>query len=474
VTDPAAAPLAQGVREVDPHDAAALRALARLHVQLLDFGPLAALGERFVSQVCYRMPMLDGLLRAALYYVDGVPVGLVGYTCRSATFHARALRNHWIRAGGLVLGALLADPRRVRRLGRAVRVTVGRGGEKSAQADPSAEVLSIGVLPAYLTPAFVARTGRRISEELLEHAAAYFARAGVPSMRMFVDADNRRTLLFYHRMGAEFQPRQQAGESVVEVRFDLTERSARTAPAVWSVAPSPPDGAANVWAGYWERLQERQTMFRIEAEDVARRLQRAVALGPRTRMLDFGCGFGLVANHLAGRVAELALWDGSANIRRWARVNVAAHPNVRFLDLSGPPPPAEFDVILVHSVAQYFSVPELQRWLATWRAMLAPGGCLIVSDLVPPGYDGMKDLFAFVGFSARKRFLLRAFWEGLSEARHYGRTRAQQDLLRVDPEHLRRWSAEQGLDMALLPENISYRRRRLAAVLRDSRTPRPA
>jgi SAM-dependent methyltransferase/ribosomal protein S18 acetylase RimI-like enzyme len=477
VTRAAPEPVADGVRDVDPRDAETLRKLARLHVQLLPFGPLAALGERFVAQICYRLPMREGLLRAALYYVDGKPVGLIGYTARSSTFHARALRNHWARAAWLLLASLIADPRRVVRLGRALRVTVGRSEENARQPDPCAEVLSIGVLPEYLTPAFVARTGRHVSEELVEHAAGYFARAGLDRMHMFVDADNRRTLLFYHRLGAQFEPRRQAGEDVVEVRFDLTDRAARYAaavPACWSVPTPSSAGGSNPWTQYWENLEERQTIFRIEADDVAKRLQRAVPLGPQTRLLDFGCGFGLVADRLAPRVAELALWDGSATIRRWARVNVAGHRNIRFLDLSGEPPAATFDVILVHSVAQYLTVPDIQKWLATWRTMLAPGGCLIVSDLLPPDYDGLNDLVAFVGFCARKRFLMRAFWEGFGEAGSYGRTRARQDLLRVDPEELRRWGAAQGLEMALLDSNLSYRRRRLAALLRAPSTPRPA
>jgi ribosomal protein S18 acetylase RimI-like enzyme/2-polyprenyl-3-methyl-5-hydroxy-6-metoxy-1,4-benzoquinol methylase len=468
-------PVADGIRDVDPTDAETLRRLARLHVRLLDFGPLAALGERFVAQVCYRLPMSDNLLRAALYYVDGQPVGLIGYTSRAATFHARALRNHWVRSGFALVAALLADPRRLLRLARALRVIVGRGGEVSPQPDPSAEVLSIGVLPEYLTPAFVARSGRRISEELVEHAAAYFVRAGLPNMRMFVDANNTRTLLFYHRMGAEFQPRRQAGEDVVEVRFDLTKRAAPDVPACWPSAPPTREAAdPEVWTAYWDQLEERQAIFRIEADDVARRLRQAMSLGPQTRMLDFGCGFGLVADRLAPHVAELALWDGSANIRRWARVNVAGHRNIRFLDLAGKPPAAAFDVILVHSVAQYLTVPEIQQWLATWRAMLAPGGRLIVSDLLPPGYDGLTDLLAFLGFCARKRFLIRALREGWAEARSYGRMRARQDLLRVDPEELRRWGAEQGLEMTLLSDNLSYRRSRLAAVLRVAGAPQPA
>ena len=60
----------------------------------------------------------------------------------------------------------------------------------------------------------------------------------------------------------------------------------------------------NHWAAYWDRLEEH-VIFRVEASDYVTRLEAALGLDPRARVLDFGCGFGFIAELLAPRVAEL-------------------------------------------------------------------------------------------------------------------------------------------------------------------------
>ena len=110
---------------------------------------------------------------------------------------------------------------------RAVRLMFSRRAELNLGRDPLGEVLAIGVLPAYLTPEFVRRTGVRIGDELVAHAASYFRRAGVDRMRMVVEAHNKPALLFYHRLGGRFEPYEHAGEPMVHVWFDLQGSAAR-------------------------------------------------------------------------------------------------------------------------------------------------------------------------------------------------------------------------------------------------------
>lgn len=462
------------LREIEIDNKQDLATIARLHMELLDFGPMAGLGAFFIREICYRIQLQDGLLRVALYEVDHQPAGFVAYTPRSITFHRSSLSNHWVYVGAVLTLSILRDPRRLLRLLRAVRVVFSRRAEQELEQDPLGEVVCIGVRPAFLTPAFVRRSGLRIGEELVRHAASYLQRAGIRKMRMIVDADNKVALFFYHRLGARLEPYEQAGEPQVHVWFDLHHHFALPTldyPSCWSFESHPMQHHASPphdWASYWDGLEDRQRLFRIEANDYVQRLKCVLQLPPQARVLDFGSGFGLVAAALAPHVGELSVWDASANMRQRTRLNVAHRENIRFLDLtdaSSLPYDGYFDLILVNSVVQYMSDNEFSAWLAQWQKWLAPDGRVVISDLIPCDYQPMLDLLAMLMFSARHGFLVQAVREGLREVRRYWRMRQAQPLGRFEPDNLRQRFAAVGLTVAFLPANLTFRRQRLTAVL---------
>ena len=212
---------AVSIREIDAENASDLRTISGLHMELLDFGPMAGLGERFVRRACYGFHMDDGTLRCALCEVDGRPAGFIAYTDRSITFHREGLRSHWLAAGFSVMLALLQDPRRVIALIRASRVVASRRSESAEHSDPLGEVVCMAVRRDYLQADFVKRTGARISERLMDYAGEQLRGRGVSRMRALVDADNRSALMLYHSLGATFESYEQAGEPMVEVWFEL-------------------------------------------------------------------------------------------------------------------------------------------------------------------------------------------------------------------------------------------------------------
>lgn len=215
------APLPQiRIRDVPGTDGDGLRAVARLHEQLLGFGPLAALGAGFLHAVAYRAPVRDGLLRVAVVEVDGVAVGFAAYTADSARFHAEALRRHVLLAGVRMLVALVRDPRRVRAVPRILRVVLARAGDEEDRSG-FGEVIGLGVHPEFVGPEFRRRTGRWLSKDLIAHAAGELDRAGKQRLRMFVAAENTRALLLYQVLGATFARVEHGGEPTVAVTFAL-------------------------------------------------------------------------------------------------------------------------------------------------------------------------------------------------------------------------------------------------------------
>lgn len=457
--------------EVLPNDAAGLDAIADLHMELLGYGPMAGLGGRFVREVCYRAHMHEGVLRVMLARVDGVAAGFVAVTPYSLSFHRSGLRQHALLAGWETLRAVASRPGRIAKLVRALRVLGSRRHEVERKEEALGEVVCIAVRPQFLTGRFQRESGLRLSQLLVQRSADYLRRAGVEDMRMLVDADNRPVLMLYHLMGAQFKVYELGGEPMTEVWFDLRNDRLAADPAVpsaWS-APTAPASGGGDWKAYWEQIEDKQEVFRSEARDHIDRLRRLVPVDTRTRVLDFGCGFGFATEQIAPYVGRVALWDGAANVRRRARARVAWIPNVEMADLSDPDMPAAraaYDLITVHSVVQYMSEAELQAWLQRWRRMLGPGGRLVLSDLIQPGTRSVRELLDYLRFSARAGFFGDALIGGAREFASYFGARSSRPLTQVDEPRLTRWAAQAGLTVEWLPENLSYRHFRRAAVLR--------
>lgn len=457
--------------EVQPNDTAGLNAIAELHMELLDYGPMAGLGGRFVREVCYRAHMDEGVLRVMLASVDGIPAGFVAVTPYSLTFHRSGLRQHALLAAWETARALLARPSRLLKLIRALRVLGSRRHELQRAEGTLGEVVCIAVRPQFLNARFQRESGVRLSQLLVQRSAEYLLRAGVEDMRMLVDADNKPVLMLYHLLGAHFQPYELGGEPMTEVWFDLRDGrlGARPAlPRVWlEQAASSSDSDER--PASWEGNEDRQRVFRAQARDHVERLRRLLPIAAGARVLDFGCGLGFAAEELAPHMGAVALWDGSANVRRRARERVAWLPNAELADFSRPDlaeaTPA-YDLITVHSVLQYMSDAEIVLWLERWRRLLRPGGRLVLSDLIQPGTGSMRELADYLRFSLRAGFFFSALIGGVREAAQYSNARRSRALTFVDEHKLTTWATQAGWNVEWLPENLSYRRFRRAAVLR--------
>ena len=221
------------------------------------------------------------------------------------------------------------------------------------------------------------------------------------------------------------------------------------------------------WKSFWESASSCGLSY-VEAEYFVEALKQHVGLQPGWRVLDFGCGFGFTAGLIAPRVASVSVWDRAANMRAHARDHLATQGNVGFLDLGTAialPDGGGFDLIVVNSVVQYMSADELAGWLAVWCDGLAPEGRLVLSDLIPRGYDVRRDIPAVLLFSLRRGMLLRALIEGVKEGHRHRQVHRSAPLLTIAPEELTQQATELGLDTEILPMNLSSHPARLSVVL---------
>lgn len=230
--------------------------------------------------------------------------------------------------------------------------------------------------------------------------------------------------------------------------------------------------ARSSWEFYWEELSDRRCqLFRKQAREYVRRLECALPLQTQSRVLDFGCGFGFVAELLADRVAEVFLWDTAANMRQYAAANVSGRDNIRFIDLSDLevlPPNLHFDLVLVNSVVQYMTIDQFAFCIGQWRSMLAPGGCIVVSDLIPPDYRSAWDIVDLFKFSLAHGLLMRSIWQGMGEVKRHRKISRTYRLCRIGREELDRRGKAAGLVVSYLPSNLTHLTRRLTAVFSEN------
>jgi cyclopropane fatty-acyl-phospholipid synthase-like methyltransferase len=252
---------------------------------------------------------------------------------------------------------------------------------------------------------------------------------------------------------------------------DLSGGRQTEIPVCWSldrVAETSASHSGDGWAAYWEGLGGTEAFFREQAREYVANLECAIALNPTAQVLDFGCGFGFVAELLAPKVGQVFLWDTSPNMRRRAHRKLDCHKNIRFLDLSEPQaiaPDLKFDLIVVNSVVQYMSLERFTASLAMWRTMLAARGYIVVSDLIPPNYNSAFDIVDLLKFSIRRHVFGSALFQAIRDLGRYWRMRRGCPLTRISVEDLSALGKHASLSVSCLVSNLTYFRGRLTAVL---------
>lgn len=148
---------------------------------------------------------------------------------------------------------------------------------------------------------------------------------------------------------------------------------------------------------------------RVIAETLARKI-KALPLSAKPRILEVGCGTGLLTEALAQHITgSWTVTDIAAPmVARCERALAGALPDARFLVMDGCAPALTpgFDLICSSMALQWFEEPA--RAIARLSALLSPGGHLAFATLGPNTFEEWQAACALSGVAAPSRRFLSA------------------------------------------------------------------
>jgi SAM-dependent methyltransferase len=163
------------------------------------------------------------------------------------------------------------------------------------------------------------------------------------------------------------------------------------------------------WREFWDSAHSIYVSERhkdVHYRDVAEQLAAFVP-SPQARVLDHGSGEAIHADIVAARASELILCDAAGSVRASIAARFAGNPTIKVIAPEEVErlPDGSLDLVFANSLVQYLTATELDRTLALWRRLLAPGGVLIVADVIPPHVGALSDGLALLRYAAAHRFL---------------------------------------------------------------------
>ena len=224
------------------------------------------------------------------------------------------------------------------------------------------------------------------------------------------------------------------------------------------------------WIAFWDsdhsiyvNARHRDVHYRKIACDLRRHIP------PGARVLDYGCGEALHADLIAETVQALTLCEAAPSVRAALASRFAAHARieVRTPEEVSALPPGSFDVIVMHSVAQYLTPKELDRLLAEFHRLLRSEGLLILGDVIPSHVTAVTDAMALLRFAAANGFLQAALI-GLVRTlvSNYWRLRSRLGLTRYAERAMIAKLAAAGFSASRAAANIGHNPARMTLLAR--------
>jgi len=215
------------------------------------------------------------------------------------------------------------------------------------------------------------------------------------------------------------------------------------------------------WIAFWDRphsIYVNDRHLDAHYRDVTRGIV-ALVPAPQARVLDFGCGEATQAGEIADAAAQVMLCEAAPSVREHLEARFAGNPKIAVLspEQAERLSDASVDLLVVNSVAQYLSGTELDRWLAIWRRLIAPGGALILADIIPPNAGALGDAAALMRYAFANGFAAAAIVSMIRTMfSSYRKVRAELGITRYSQAEIMAKIAAQGFAVERLPFNLEH------------------
>jgi SAM-dependent methyltransferase len=222
------------------------------------------------------------------------------------------------------------------------------------------------------------------------------------------------------------------------------------------------------WTEFWNgehAIYVSQRHFERHYHAVALSIVGLMRPTDRT-VLDFGCGEALAANLIAERCERLYLCESADTVAQKLRARFASVPQIVVTsEKLETVPEGAVDLFVMNSVVQYLSRADLESILAVARAKLAPGGRLVIADILPKQASAIADASSLLGFAAAGGFLFDAVL-GLARTTFssYPRLRRELGLLKFDEAEMFALLSANGFSGVRLPRNLGHNQQRMTFV----------
>jgi SAM-dependent methyltransferase len=224
------------------------------------------------------------------------------------------------------------------------------------------------------------------------------------------------------------------------------------------------------WISFWNsdhpiyvNARHRDVHYRGIADDVAGYVT------PGATVLDYGCGEAVHAGIVAARAGRLVLCEAASNVRDHLNARFGPVSNIAVTTPEGVAalPDASFDVVVMHSVAQYLSEAEADALFVQFKRLLKPGGLFVLGDVIPPQVSPIADAAALLRFAAANGFFFAALM-GLVRTTFsdYPRLRARLGLTLYEESAMRGKLEAAGFTVERAPKNIGHSRSRMTFLAR--------
>lgn len=228
------------------------------------------------------------------------------------------------------------------------------------------------------------------------------------------------------------------------------------------------------WREFWDRPhriyvngRHREVHYQRVAADILAELPN-----DRAAVLDYGCGEALQAAKVAARCRQLFLCESAPSLRADLKARYADLPSIAVIapEEIGALEDGSLDLVVANSVLQYLAREECAALAQRLHPKFAPGGRLILADIVPPDGSIVADVSSLLATAVRNGFFLAAL-AGLLQTlvSDYRRLRSQIGLTTYRESEMRALLEKAGYTVERRTQNFGFNRRRMTFIARPSR-----